>query len=131
MSVQETKKKATRAFFQSLRDNDGLTPLEADDRLNDAQRDLIDAMVEANGVAYLGDCDPPKNEPVKFSEYTGEGIVYNFGASFVVPVDDQQLKELLHERVNTPYTGTKQDYKFVEAIHDRIREIGGYVLTWS
>ena len=61
----------------------------------------------------------------------GEAPIYNFGASFVMPMPDAELERLILERLGAPYTGTREDSKRVEAILARLEEVGGIHLTWT
>jgi len=139
-TVAEARKAHTKAFFQSLRDNDCITPLEADDRLNDSSRELITAMQrEQDEPVWLGNINLHGKD--RTVEKGGEGndpmwwwdgsLVYNFGCAFVVPCDDEQLRQMILDRDRAEYTGTKDDMVRVEAIHARIEELGGHHLVWS
>jgi len=132
MSVAEAKSAHLKAFCQSLRDNDCVTPLEADDRLNDSNRDLISAMAEEHGAVWLGKVNLYNEDDRAEPMWKWDGdLVYNFGASFVIPCFDLELLRLIQYRDSTPYHGTADDYEWVNAIHARIEELGGHHFVWS
>ena len=63
--------------------------------------------------------------------YQAGDFIYNFGAAFAVPVNDDLLVKWLKDRKAAPFTGTADDYIRVTAIIDRITEVGGILLTWA
>lgn len=100
--------------------------------LNKYQRAKIRAFRREHGEIYLGVYNRYGEEvkkPYKLRRYTG-GKVLNFTADFGVPVNDEKLKELIVEREQAPYTGTKADAERVKAISYRIAELGGVFLIW-
>ena len=99
---------------------------EADDGINNLNRDLIQAYKDEHGTVWLGKMDaaPP------LWEWQGY-FVYNWEASFVVPCYDEMLHRLILDRRNAPYTGTREDAPRVVAILDRIKELGGTNRLWT
>lgn len=127
MTITEAKKEV----LQSIRD--GEHEMEAgypyENPLNDRQRQVIAAYHEHHGTCWLGLVNPGPQRPI-YWEYDGR-LVYNFGASFVVPRYDWVLDALLNARLAGPYTGTRQDYDWITLIHDRIDALGGDSLIWN
>ena len=58
-------------------------------------------------------------------------MVFNFAASFALPVNDPELLALLKERASAEYTGTSDDAKRIDAIYKRMDELGGQILSWD
>jgi hypothetical protein len=133
MSIEQARLAKFKEIVRSIQEGGGWC-VESDEYMNEAQRRLIDAMAEHYGTVYLGSVNlygEDRHKPIVLRKYPDGEIVYNFSASFVVPTDDEVLKRLIYERDNAEYTGTTEDAVRVEAIHDRIKEIGGYTLIWS
>jgi len=101
--------------------------------LNDLQRELIATFAaEHGGEAWLGKVnlyDGDKRERVLW-KWDGD-LVLNFSASFVIPAYDEQLERLILERDRAPYTGTREDYRRVTEIYDRMEAVGGMNLLWN
>jgi hypothetical protein len=100
--------------------------------LNDHQRDLIAAYAEEHGECWLGRIniyDHDRGKPIIW-KWDG-GLVYNFGASFVLPCFDQELVDLIVARDQAAYTGTADDYKRISEIFKRIDQLGGSYLKWN
>jgi len=131
-TLAAAKKRHLRAFMNSVRQGGGFCPAEADDVLNDTNRELIAAMKEHHGTCWLGKINLYKEDDrgCVIWEWDGE-LVYNWGASFVVPAFDEELRRLIIFRDAVPYVGTANDYEWVKAIHDRIEELGGHHFVWS
>ena len=132
MTVEAANSAQLKEFIRSMRESDGYHPREADSNLNDSNRTLIEAMAAENGVAWIGKINLYKEDEGKDPLWQWDGsLVYNFGASFVVPHDDERLRQLIIDRDRSKYTGTAADSVLVEAIMDRIAELGGFNLIWS
>ena len=146
-NLAEATQRLTDCFFQSIRRSDGYHPAEADPELNDANRDVIQAMAaEHGGECWLGrvnlhhglpeteDEDDGQHEPfqadVAMWRWSGKPV-YNFGASFVLPRHDAHLEQLIRQRDAAEYTTTDADYERVTAIHERVAAVGGVLLHWS
>ena len=101
--------------------------------LNDLQRELIATFAaQHGGEAWLGKVnlyDGDNRERVLW-KWDG-GMVLNFGASFVIPAYDDQLERLILKRDRAPYTGTREDYRRVTEIYDRMEAVGGMNLLWN
>ena len=105
---------------------------EADDELNDMNRDIICALRDAYGQAYMGNInyyDEQRKRIVEgkesvFEEYTGQ-TVYTATVDFVVPVADEKLEELIRE------WNRKYGPGLVDKIVSRVERIGGELLIWS
>jgi hypothetical protein len=144
-TLSEAAQRLTNCLFDSIRRSDGFHPEEADSQLNDANRDVIQAMAaEHGGECWLGrvnleqglpeDDDDDQHEPfhteVAIWRWSGKPV-YNFGASFVLPRYDAELERLIRDRDAADYTTTDADYERVSAIHERVAEVGGVLLHWS
>lgn len=130
-----TVEEAKRLLGTSLRD--GETEIEGTypyrNPLNDRSRLLIQAYKNDHGSAWLGHVN-------LYREQEGRPIIWEcpdptgahvYGASFVLPAYDEELKRMIVARSLTPYTGTADDSKLVGAIFDRIEQLGGHGLFWN
>jgi hypothetical protein len=100
---------------------------EGADEVNEASR----AVVAYFGVGcWLGTANLYDGDRTPLWRWDGS-LVRTFGAGFVIKEFDQKLWDLILERGDAPYTGTKDDAPRVAAILDRIDELGGEVLAWS
>lgn len=105
---------------------------ESDDTLNDLNRKQIAAFVQEHGAAWLGSvnfygdqCERIKSGAQSvYTEYTGQ-MVYNFDCAFCVPSPDEELGNLIR-RWNSEYKA-----EAIDAIMNRIDEIGGINLIWT
>ncbi len=145
-TLSEATRRLTACFFQSIRHSGGCHPEEADPQLNEANRDVIQAMAAMHGgECWLGrvnlhhelpedEDEDGEHEPfhadVPLWKWSGK-TVYNFGASFVLPRHDAHLEQLIRQRDDADYTTTDADYERVTAIHERIVAVGGVLLHWS
>ncbi len=106
---------------------------EANDDLNNLQREKIAAVFEESGAAYIGKINHSGEERASltadkvFDEYKGQ-MVYNFGADFVLCVTDDKLAELI---VQWNKGGLPISLKLVRQIINRINFLGGVNLLWS
>ena len=111
---------------------DGNIP-EANENLNNLQREKIAAVYENNGKAYIGKINyydtsrENSTENTVFIEYTGQKV-YNFDADFVVPVADDKLAEMIVQW-NSGVQSLKAN--LIKSIFKRVDNIGGLNLTWS
>lgn len=136
--LREAQKEHTAKFFESVKKGEGW-PVEADGSLNNSARRLVAAMFDEKGEAWLGHVNLHGDARFKAGATDhskaywkwDQGMVYNFGADFVVPVFDQVLLDLIRERDLAPYTSVADDVPRVVAIHDRVAAIGGTLLSWS
>lgn len=128
MNLKQASANLGLRLVHSLREGDG-SPVESDTMLNDASREVILAMHEEHGEAWLGRINVTEGEAV-FEQWTG-GELHNFCAAFVLPRYDAGLEHKMRERLATSYTGTKADRKLVTAIYERVKELGGELLVWS
>lgn len=133
MSVQDSKTKLAREVARGLREGDGCLP-EADASVNNASRAVIQAMHNEHGQAWLGKINLHGDErhgghPV-ICKWDG-GLVYNFGAEFVLSYFDAELQRLIQERDDAPYTSVAADVPRVNAIMARIKSLGGVLLIWT
>ena len=106
---------------------------EANEKLNNLQREKIAVFYAYYGKAYIGKINfysaacENLNENTVFTEYTGQKV-YNFGADFVVPVTDDKLAEMIVQW-NSEVQSLKAN--LIKSIFKRIERIGGLNLTWS
>lgn len=105
---------------------------EADTEWNDEQRKIICEMQDKHGEAWLGDINRAKEERAESALWKWDGgLVYNFGADFVLPKYDEELDRLIRERESAGYTDAKSDMTRIETIIDRIKVLGGRHLIWT
>lgn len=104
-----------------------------ENRLNDRQRALIAAYRETYGTCWLGLINPhhaPDGVALRLWEYDG-GLVYNFGAAFVVPRYDWVLDALILGPLVELPVSLRDDFQRITRIIDRVHQIGGDVLVWN
>ena len=100
--------------------------------MNDLQREKINAIYEKYGTAYIGKVNFYDDERTNltatgvFTEYKGQ-LVYNFGASFVIPEIDNVLAEMIIAW-NSKYPTSLTP---IEKIVNRVVQLGGVNLIWS
>lgn len=128
-TIEIASKKLTTAYVDSVRQSDSYCPVEADGNLNSASTNLIYAFGEGCWLGVIN-CYTDKQKENPIWQWDGE-MVYNFGASFVIPEFDQTLLDLIFQRNNAPFTNCSDDSVMVDAIFDRIEAIGGKLLHWS
>lgn len=108
---------------------------EADDTYNDLNRELIRCFLMRYGKAFMGNVnfyDDKRKKIVRgeesvYEEYTGQ-MVYNFGCSFVVPNQDQELEKLI--RSWNSDDKLPKDIDAVQKIMNRVDRLGGIHLIW-
>lgn len=136
MSLKEAVKKHGDALVRSIRDGDGCNPSEADDHLNDSSIGVIRAMVKEHGEAWLVKINlydkdrTPLVRAIPDRESDGYNC-WNFCCGAVIPKYSQELWDLILERADAVYTGTKSDYVRVDKIFELIEKLGGQTLIWS
>lgn len=130
--VEEAARALDNTFAEALRAGGGMSLQEANGDLNDASRALIAAFVQEYGSCWLGRVNLYTDEQRKRPIWMHKGgTVYNFGASFVLAEFDKELQDMILERDAAPYTGTSDDAERVDAIYERVKELGGHSLAWS
>lgn len=103
---------------------------EADDTYNSLNREWLKAARLAWGQLYLGSVYPIAEKDGKklFCKKVGDAEKYcNFCGMFAVTSDDPTLYELLVKWNNV---GLKKSVSLWDEIADRIRYLGGELLTW-
>lgn len=106
--------------------------MEADDIYNDFNRETIQAMVRRDGQAYLGSINYYGEDRERilakersvYEKYTG-GKIYNFCCAFCVPVQDEQLEEMVRIWNETAPAS------MVDKIMHRVEAIGGVNFLWT
>jgi hypothetical protein len=101
--------------------------------LNDRSKLLIQAYVNEHGAAWLGRVNisrETEGRPVIWECLDPAGV-QTYGAAFVLPAFDEELRRMIVSRHDTPYTGTSDDAKLVHAIFDRVEQLGGHGLHWN
>jgi len=105
---------------------------EANNELNNLQREKINVVYSEHNLAYIGKINFHGNERESlllenvFKTYTGEKV-YNFEADYVIPINDPAIAKMIVEWNSSPPTSTN----LIEQITNRIEELGGANLTWS
>jgi hypothetical protein len=122
MDVREAVQKHGERLAESM--GYDLTPREADDDLNESARNVIRAVKVQHGTAWLIRLNPWKPTDPYFWEWDG-GMVYNFGADYVVPKYDEEIARLLDDWRQVA------SVKTLDAMSKRAKELGGATLVWS
>lgn len=106
---------------------------ESDNNVNDASRDVIASMYEEHGSCWLGRINLYRDDPDQrvLVKYDPNETVLNFACSFVIPVYNKKLVELIEARHNTPYTTASNDYKLITAIMEHIETLDGVSIFWT
>lgn len=135
-TVEQARKQQLEQLVEAIRAGGGLLPAEAHDGLNNSNRALIHAMIEAHGQCWLGrvNLDPNKYHHTaimwqRMHQDVEPEIVYNFGADYVIPCYDEELERLVKRWNNTPLK--EMTAAMIDEIFDRIKALGGYNLNWS
>lgn len=100
------------------------------DDINDLTRKELDIFAQDHPETFIGNINLD-HDTGDLKVYKLGDFIYNFGASFAVPVNDAVLVKMIKDRSTAEYTGTKADYPLVTAIIDRVTEIGGILLIWA
>jgi hypothetical protein len=132
MNVSDAKRALSGLVLPHLIE-DGCLP-EADNEINDASRNVIKAMQNEHGEAWLGNINlheyhKGEDEPVIWKWHGG--LIRNFAVSFVVPKYDTELEKLIIDRADAEYKGTSEDYGCVNTIMNKIESLGGIHLSWT
>jgi hypothetical protein len=130
--LDNARRKSLDEFIRALRDGDGCLP-EADADLNRSSLALARAYAEHFGSCWVGKVNLDKHEDmlrIMWEFHPGDTLC-TFEASFVVPVYDKELELLILERAFASYTSVADDIPRVDAIHQRIKELGGSHLIWT
>ncbi len=123
--LSDLQQEEARCFFRELSSGERVFeyPTEFDQSLKELSRKKIACFLQEHGHAWLGRINAGFEEGPILREHLGE-IVYNFDANFIVPLCDGDLVALI-ERWRS-----KIDIKALDAIHHRIKQLGGYHLHW-
>lgn len=152
-TAQEAKTSLNKAWRENY-DPEIFGVQESCTPVNDASRSLVYAMVAGSptGEVWLGNINRYDNDEPLMSPYRGPvqlhsvpasdveapsqvrygwvGIVYNFGASFVVPCFDEALHMALIAWNRRGFEYCKAESSW-DLIADRVNALGGYFLHWS
>ncbi len=131
MSLQEATVALAEAYLGSCRRGMGWGPAEADDRLNDASRDVILACWSEHGAAWLGKVNVYADDFPGLWLWTPGQMVYNFGADFVLPVASEEVALLIGRYRNTPLGRLDEWPELLGEIASAIDKAGGVMLCWS
>lgn len=112
---------------------DGCNLPEACEPVNDASRDIIRAVIQIHGHAYIcrinRDKDERKKPTYRYVENHTE--VKNFDASYVLAEPDADLERMLLAREARPYTGMASDAELIDEIANHAKSIGALDLIWT
>lgn len=103
---------------------------EFDKSINELSRNMIETMVRLHGHCYLWKINRhSKDEPIWKIHNPGDRI-FNFECELVTPRYDKKLYALI--KMWSEYNKIIPDkWKTLNAIFDRVEEIGGYSLSWA
>ena len=130
----EIELKALKAETFEILKNSGGCPSELYDmELNtiSCQAIVAYANIHKDETCYLGKINRYSEDKGKpgLVPYVGQRV-FNFEYSFMIPCYDAKLINLIMDRDESEYTGTKDDFFMVDAIMDRIQELNGINLFW-
>lgn len=99
--------------------------------LNSSSRALVRACKQGYGEAWIYTINPTSYSPI-CRPYEG-GKVWNFCGSFVAPVYDQTLVDMIESREKSTWSEytSEKDWRRVCEIHNRAESIGAAILLWS
>ncbi len=108
---------------------------EADEIYNDLNREIIRCFLMRYGKAFMGDVNfydekrdkITRGEASVYEKYTGQ-MVYNFGCSFVVPTQDEELEKMI--RAWNSDDQLPKNPEAVKKIMNRVDRLGGIHLIW-
>lgn len=135
-----TQRLRSLIFHQNnyLAKNGGCLALrEGDDVYNKLSSLICKAYAKAHERSFIGHFNLYGTERQNFvagktsalEEYDG-GQVYNFGADFLVPVQDKTLEELLRAYNDILHPDTSKP-TLLQRVIARVYEIGGEVVLWT
>jgi hypothetical protein len=129
--MAKTLEQCNKESLEYFRTNNG-QPTEFDMSINDISRDTIEAMHYEKGACWLGKINLyNKNEkPFKLVKWTPGTIAFNFQYDFILPVHDTEIENMINDRDQTPFN-TRIIYDKGNAIIERVRKLGGVLLTWA
>jgi hypothetical protein len=125
MNLKESIQNHNQVFIRSVRMSDSFCPCEADDDLNESAIQVIEAMKQEHGEAWI--IAPNTGKYFK----AADDNIYIFCGCYVVPKYDDGLNQLVQDRLEADYTGTKDDSERVARIQLAVEEIGGASICWS
>ena len=133
MNKEESKAKAEvenakQNLLEYIKGSGGMSNIrEADNKYNDLNRDIVNAIYDGFGSAYLLNVNYGENgdtkEKVAWTEYTGQ-MVYNFEFAICVPRRNDALECLILEWRNKGSVAT------LSRISNCVSTCGGQELTW-
>lgn len=98
---------------------------EADDTLNDMNRNIIEAFYNANQSCFLGCFNGAKDEKNVLHAYDPAVVVRNFEADFIVAKESPELQEEILQWRNTAETG------YLYNAQELLIRAGGEIIIWS
>lgn len=127
---------AGKLQIEHIRNTGGWLELrEADEVYNDLNREKLKALKKMYGRLFLGNInyyDEKRQAIISGETSVYEELldqpVYNFGCSFAVPTQDAELEEMI--RAWNKDGSLPKKMKTVEAMTDRVEQLGGVNLIW-
>ena len=134
MTLSQAIKENGATFQHSCKLGSGFFPKEADDLLNRSNLNVIEMMQKECGEAWLvkvnlyGD----DRQPIIKAIMGGENHnCYNFCCSMIVRKYDEKLAQMILDRKDTEYEGTKKDGQLVSEIYEHAESLGAIPLMWA
>ena len=115
---------------RSIRENDGFTPLEADEGLNLSARVLITACMREWGGVFVGifneyGKDKASDPSAVLRRLDPREPICAFSCDFAVPTEDHELIRLVLAYRAAPSMAS------IEAVNGRVKAVGGVLVNWS
>lgn len=131
MNVRQANENLNHKFSENYGRGMGGLP-EACEPVNNASRKVVEAMRDEHGEAWLGlvNCYNQSQKENPLWKWNGQ-LVQNFAAGFVVPCDDECLRQIIAERHNGEGYCPERNFRTVKEIQERVGELGGVMLVWS
>jgi hypothetical protein len=108
---------------------DGCLP-EADQDIGAASQAVITEMVYVHKEPWLGLINRHNKVVPRLRPWYTD-IAYMCSSSFIIPAFDRELDDLMRNREQAEYTGTRDDAVRLRAIYARVAELGGEILIWT
>lgn len=129
-TIEGTKREINGIVARYLK-CDGCLP-EADDHLNNLQRELIQLYQDCYGEVWLGQLwvygETPKDQP-PLVKWDGSKVL-NFGCTFVVPHYDEELAKFIVHLRQVAYDPSVIQAG-VKEVFAHITKLGGEHLVWT
>lgn len=110
--------------------NEGI-PTELEKAINDISREMICTIKRTFGSCFLYQVNPKGKRDTTCVPYEESTPVLNFGASFITPIQSENLVSLINSRLDSQATGNEDDRKLLRPIIKLAQDLGAIWLDWA